>query len=159
MGLIIDTGVFVFIERRKLSVDLEQMFSGEILGVSAITISELLVGVVRADTQARRDHRIMIVDSILASLPVHAFTLATARVHAPLHADLRHRAAVPGARDRQGHRRKTGRDRGERASVAGEDPLLGSVVGGELDLSGGASERERRVYLRLALDAERRHPA
>jgi predicted nucleic acid-binding protein len=57
MGLIIDTGVFILIERRKAAIDWSQQFGSEQLCISTITVSELMVGVIRADNQSRRDHR------------------------------------------------------------------------------------------------------
>ena len=99
MGLTIDTGVFVFIERRKLVVDWQQLFGPIPFTISAVTASELLVGAFRANNQARRDHRIQVLDAIVASMTVLDYTLATARIHAPIHADLQSRGLLIGAHD------------------------------------------------------------
>ena len=99
MGVVIDTCVFVHLERRRLVVDWVQMFGDTPICISTITASELLVGAHRATDQARRDMRIQITDQIVATMIVYPFTLSTARVHAPLHADLQSRGQMIGAHD------------------------------------------------------------
>ena len=99
MGLIVDTGVFISIERRKADDELRRLVASPDLGISAITVSELLVGSLRANNQARVDRRVQVLDSILVALPVYAFTTDTARIHAPLNADLQARGQIIGEHD------------------------------------------------------------
>lgn len=57
---------------------------GEPIALAAITASELLVGVERADTLERRGRRELLVEAILREVPVLPFDIAVARIHAPL---------------------------------------------------------------------------
>lgn len=56
--------------------------------ISAITASELLVGVHYADDQARKTRRSAFVESVLARMPILSFDVEEARVHAGLFAAL-----------------------------------------------------------------------
>ncbi len=56
--------------------------------MSAVTASELLVGVERANTPERRATRAAFIEHLLAHVPVLAFDTATARTHARLLASL-----------------------------------------------------------------------
>lgn len=67
--------------------------------LAAITASELLHGVHRADGTARRARRQAFVEALLDLLPVVPFDLTAARVHAGLWAELRERGEVIGAHD------------------------------------------------------------
>jgi predicted nucleic acid-binding protein len=67
--------------------------------ISVVTVSELLVGVHRADTKSRRDKRAAFVEGILAGIPVLDFTTQVARLHAGLHAELMGQGQVIGAHD------------------------------------------------------------
>jgi len=58
----------------------------EDLFLSAVTVSELLVGVYRADSPARRNRRLAFVEAILADFPVLPIDTEAARVHAQLQA-------------------------------------------------------------------------
>jgi predicted nucleic acid-binding protein len=89
MALLIDTSVFIRMERDDRPVgELAIEWPEERFAVAAITASELLYGVERADTEARRIRRRAYVDTILRTLPVIAFDLAVAEVHAKLGASL-----------------------------------------------------------------------
>lgn len=99
MGLIVDTGVFIQIERRKSQAALFDFLRERAMVVSAITVSELFVGVHRADSEARRAYRTGIVRSVLEALPVLPFTATTAEVHARVNADLMARGQMIGAHD------------------------------------------------------------
>ena len=57
MGLIIDTNVFVQWERSGHSIDFSRWQNHGEAAISVMTASELLVGVHRADTEARRQRR------------------------------------------------------------------------------------------------------
>jgi len=99
MGLILDTVVFVAFERSGQPVDLSPWAASDEVFISAVTVSELLVGVHRADTDARRAKRTAFVETILASIAVLDFTTEVARVHAGLHAALMRRGHLIGAHD------------------------------------------------------------
>ena len=88
MGLILDTGILILAERRRAAPDLSAWADRGPVFISAVTVSELLVGVHRADTPARKNRRAGYVEALLAALPVLPFDTETARVHAQLLADL-----------------------------------------------------------------------
>ena len=99
MGLIVDTNVFVIFERRGQPIDLAAYeSSGEVL-ISAVTVSELLMGVHRANTEERRQRRSAFVESIIAGVRVLDFTTETARIHAQIYADLASKGSLIGAHD------------------------------------------------------------
>lgn len=99
MGLIVDTSVFIQIERKKAQSSSLDVFRANSLLVSAITISELLVGAHRANTEARKSYRIETINGILVALAVLPFTLATAKVHAKILADMTAQGIAIGAHD------------------------------------------------------------
>lgn len=84
MGLIIDTNVLIRAERSRTSIDFRQWEEHGDVFISAITCSELLVGVHKADTIERRIKRGAFVEAILEALPVLVFDKEVARVHAQL---------------------------------------------------------------------------
>lgn len=84
MGLIIDTNVLIRAERSHTSIDFRQWEEHGDVFISAITCSELLVGVHKADTIERRIKRGAFVEAILEALPVLVFDKEVARVHAQL---------------------------------------------------------------------------
>ena len=86
MALIVDTGVVITLERhqRPWQEFLAAESAGELTAIAAITASELLAGVFRADTPTRRSSREQHINEILASLPVLPFDLTAAREHARL---------------------------------------------------------------------------
>lgn len=88
MGLILDTNILIQAERQSGSIRFSDYEAHGGLYISAITASELLVGVHRANTVERRLKRLAFVESILAALPVLAFDLETARLHAEMVAAL-----------------------------------------------------------------------
>jgi predicted nucleic acid-binding protein len=99
MGIIFDSNVLIRAEKLAQA----QPFAGyEDNGeayISAITASELLVGVHLANTEARRNQRRAFVESLLVLFPVLEFTMATARIHAELYASLRQKGELIGAHD------------------------------------------------------------
>lgn len=66
--------------------------------MAAITAAELLVGVELADRR-RRSSRRKFVEELLASVPVEAYNLDTARVHADLLAHTRKEGSIRGGHD------------------------------------------------------------
>lgn len=98
MGLILDTCIFIQVERNdRLPTDQWKTY-GEVC-ISAITVSELLVGVHRANTKARYLKRSAFVETILAEVPIVDFTAEIARLHAELHAHLIEQKQPIGAHD------------------------------------------------------------
>ena len=69
------------------------------MAIAAITASELLVGIHRATSQAHRVRRSAFVEGALAELPVLAFDLDAARVHASLSAEMSASGQVIGSHD------------------------------------------------------------
>jgi predicted nucleic acid-binding protein len=69
------------------------------MAIAAITASELLVGIHRATSQAHRVRRSAFVEGALAELPVLAFDLDVARVHASLSAGMSASGQVIGSHD------------------------------------------------------------
>lgn len=100
MGLLIDTDVLILAERQRTAVDFSAWQRHGAAFVSAVTASELLVGVLRAQTDAQRIRRTAFVESILAAIPALPFDLEVARVHAQLQAALPRNETV-GAHDIQ----------------------------------------------------------
>jgi tRNA(fMet)-specific endonuclease VapC len=79
--VILDTGVLIAIERGRLDVD--AVLGADDAAIAAITAMELLVGVERAD-DAHKQARAVHVEALLSSLPIEAYNLGVARVHARL---------------------------------------------------------------------------
>lgn len=89
MGTLIDSSVLIAAERRQLDLEaLLASYADEDFAVSSITASELLHGVHRAKTLTQRSQREAFVEGLLGQLPVFAFDLLTARIHARLSAEL-----------------------------------------------------------------------
>ncbi len=85
MGLIIDTGVLIRIEREPAAVDLSRYKPAYGEGfISAATCSELLVGVHLANTEPRRARRSAFVEAVFRLFRPLPFDLEVARVHAHL---------------------------------------------------------------------------
>jgi predicted nucleic acid-binding protein len=102
MGLILDTSVFIAEERGRFDMArLLQQFPNEQPAIAAITASELLHGVARAQDEARRQRRSKYVEQILAQILIIPFDLAAARVHAELWAELSARGVTIGPHDLQ----------------------------------------------------------
>jgi predicted nucleic acid-binding protein len=100
MAILIDSSVLIAAERGQLNLDLlSKRFAQDDTAISAVTASELLHGVYRATTSAQRHRRQAFVEGVLAQLPVIAFDLTAARVHASLWADLAKRGVAVGERD------------------------------------------------------------
>lgn len=85
MGLILDSSILVAAERKGLSVReiLEQFKSnyGETeIGLSVITIAELMHGAFRARLEAHRLRRLAFVDRLCLDIPVYPVTVEIARM-------------------------------------------------------------------------------
>ena len=92
MGLILDSSVVIAGERRGHSVRqiLEQFRSdyGETqIGLSVVTIVELIHGVQRAGTEERRQRREAFVEEVIRDVPVYPVTLDIARLAGRIEGD------------------------------------------------------------------------
>ncbi len=79
--IILDTGTLIAIERGQLDVD--AVLGADDAAISSVTAMELLVEAERAD-EANKQARSVRVEAVLASLPIEAYTIAVARIHARL---------------------------------------------------------------------------
>ena len=98
MGVILDTSVLIDIERGTLNI--ENFIKGrenERFGISVITISELLHGVHRADSEKRRLKREAYVEKIIETFPIYHFDLSAARIYARVWANLAKKGVNVGA--------------------------------------------------------------
>lgn len=100
MGVIFDTSEIIALEREDRTV--EGIIHGredEPFGISVITVAELLHGVERADTQARKIKRQAFVEKVIEFFPVFPFETTTARIYARLWALLAAQRLVVGSHD------------------------------------------------------------
>ena len=96
----IDTSVIIAIERGRLDPTLlRDADEDEPIAIAAITASELLHGVHRLTTAVARTRAERFVEQLLDSIPVVAFDLDVARVHARLDAELSARGTSVGDAD------------------------------------------------------------
>jgi predicted nucleic acid-binding protein len=93
VGTLVDTSVLIAAERGARAFAPEEEHA-----IAAITAAELLHGVHRASA-AERVRREAFVEGLLAQVPVVPFTLAVARVHARIWAELAAKGRVRGAHD------------------------------------------------------------
>ena len=98
MGLVIDTDVWVLAEKSGGTLDLARWARYGGAYMSAITASELLVGVERANTAQRRARRGAFVENLLAVIPVLEFSMPVVRTHARIVAALP-KSVTAGAHD------------------------------------------------------------
>lgn len=99
MVTLIDASVLIAVERGQL--DLEAV-SGPVeadIAIAALTASELLHGAHRAATAAQLARREAFVEGLLERVPVIAFDLTAARVHARIWAETASSGVVLGAHD------------------------------------------------------------
>jgi tRNA(fMet)-specific endonuclease VapC len=100
MGVIFDTSVLIGLERASSRLDqFIRGREGEPFGISAITVSELLHGVHRAESEKRRIIRAAFVEKIIEVFPVFPFDLVAARIYAGIWASLAKKGKVVGAHD------------------------------------------------------------
>jgi tRNA(fMet)-specific endonuclease VapC len=100
MGMILDTSLLIAAERGHW--DLAAFIQGreeEPFGLSEISVSELLHGVHRADTQKRRLRRSAYVEKVIELFPVYPFDLTAARIYAEIWAHLLVQGLQIGAHD------------------------------------------------------------
>jgi tRNA(fMet)-specific endonuclease VapC len=102
MGLIFDSSIFIADERGKFDMArFLRQFPLQQPVIAAITASELLHGVERAQDPGRRTRRQQHVERILSSVFIQAFDISQARYHARIWADLEARGMMIGAHDLQ----------------------------------------------------------
>jgi predicted nucleic acid-binding protein len=85
VGIILDSSVIIAAERTGHTVReiLEQLkaVQGEIeVGVSVVTIAELVHGAYRTKTQVQQQRRLEFIERLSSDVPVHSVTLAVARL-------------------------------------------------------------------------------
>lgn len=88
MGLVIDSDVWILAERSGGKLDLARWAEYGGAYMSAITASELLVGVERASTAQRKAQRGAFVENLLSIIPVLEFSMPVVRTHARMVAAL-----------------------------------------------------------------------
>ncbi len=100
MGVIFDTSVLISLERSMRGLDkLVEGREDEPFGISVVTVSELLRGVHRADSEKRRLTRGAFVEKIIQTFPLYPFDLNAARIYARLWANLAKKGIAVGAHD------------------------------------------------------------
>jgi tRNA(fMet)-specific endonuclease VapC len=100
MGVILDTSVLISLEKAESSLD--EFIVGreaEPFGISVVTVSELLHGVHRADSERRRVKRESYVERIIDLFPVYPFDLAAGRIYGRIWANLLRKHLFVGAHD------------------------------------------------------------
>lgn len=98
--MLIDSSVLIAWERDQLDIETQlASHADDEVAISAITASELLHGVHRATTPARRNQREVFVEGLLSRLPILSIDLVTARIHARLSAQLAIKGSAVGVHD------------------------------------------------------------
>lgn len=85
VGVILDSSVLIAAERQGHSVrqilELVQASEGETeIGLSVVTIAELVHGAYRGKTQAQQERRLEFIERLCQDVPVHTMTLDIARL-------------------------------------------------------------------------------
>lgn len=101
MGLVVDSSLIIAAERQRFRFDefLNREASAESVYISAVTASELLHGVHRANDEAKRARRSQFVEAILDTVDAIPFDLSCAREHARIWAALEATGNRIGAHD------------------------------------------------------------
>jgi len=100
VGTLIDSSVLIAWERDRSEIETQlDDFAEEDFAISAITASELLHGVHRATSPSRQNQREAFVEGLLLRLPIIAFDLIAARIHARLSAELALKRTAVGPHD------------------------------------------------------------
>ncbi len=99
MGILVDSGVFIRWEREGRGFDFSKWtLIGEPF-ISVVTVSELKVGVHRANTPERRTNRSRFVATVLSCVTVLDIDSAVADIHARIVADLTTKGTTIGPHD------------------------------------------------------------
>ncbi len=100
MGIVLDSSVIIQFEREQTDVESFGQSLGQALFVAAITVSEIRVGALLADTESRRSQRTGFLDVLLtAAATVIPFGVPEALVHAEARVALRTMGQSIGAAD------------------------------------------------------------
>lgn len=100
MAVLVDSSVLIDLERQRRSLDdLDAIVGGESIALAAVTISELLVGVHRAENSERARNRAAFVEDIVNRFAVLPFDLSAARIYGRITADLMSVGQLVGAHD------------------------------------------------------------
>ena len=99
MGLMIDTNVFISFKKSGKPIDFSSWENSQKVYISVVVVSELLMGVHRANTEERRQRRSAFVEAVISGIGVLDFTVASARIHADIHAQLTKKGQIIGAHD------------------------------------------------------------
>lgn len=83
MGLILDSSVFITVERQGRTVhemlnEIEQSQKDIEIGISVITVAELAHGVARAESPQRKQRRLRFIQELASGVPVHPVTASIA---------------------------------------------------------------------------------
>jgi tRNA(fMet)-specific endonuclease VapC len=99
---VIDTSLFIASERGRFNLaGFLAAHPDDLVFIAAITASELLHGCARATDATVRARRVRFVESVLQQYAILAFSLAEAREHAKVWAELESRGQIIGERDLQ----------------------------------------------------------
>ncbi|PKL52308.1 MAG: VapC toxin family PIN domain ribonuclease [Nitrospira bacterium HGW-Nitrospira-1] len=100
MGVIFDSSEIISIERnREQAINIIAGREDAPFGISVVTVAELLHGVERADSEARRLRRQAFVEKVIELFPVYSFDTAVARIYARIWASLAKKGLTVGAHD------------------------------------------------------------
>ena len=97
MGLILDTSVIIAAEKNKIDFGRWENYGNAY--ISGITVSELLVGIHRANSEERKIKRSAFVEHIISSIAVLPFGEEEARVYAQIINSLYNKNVTLGAHD------------------------------------------------------------
>ena len=100
MGVIFDSSEIIALERNRAAA--ETLIAGreeEPFGISVVTVAELLHGVERADSDARRIKRQAFVEKVMELFPAFPFDTSVARIYARIWATLARKGQAVGAHD------------------------------------------------------------
>ena len=103
MARIIDSSVLVALERRGLPLETLTTLASpdEDAALAAVTVSELMLGIHRSDTAARRLRRENFLDALLDTIPVLPFDLRVARTYGRVWSELMGQGQMIGIHDAQ----------------------------------------------------------
>jgi tRNA(fMet)-specific endonuclease VapC len=99
MGILVDSGVFIRWEREGRGLDLSTWTSIGEPFMSVVTVSELKVGVHRANSSERTAKRNRFVATVLSCVTVLDIDSAVAEIHARIVADLTTKGTMIGPHD------------------------------------------------------------
>lgn len=99
MGVVIDTGVFIRWEREGRGVDFSKWTVFGEPFISVVTVSELKVGIHRANTPERRANRNQFVETVLSCVTTLDIDIPVAHFHSLIVADLTQKGNTIGPHD------------------------------------------------------------